>query len=78
MELPPFVGNKTVLKLTARELRWIQRLNSYPDDQLQAFGLKAIKKYSWYPSNEFATLMLFPKRLSNDEKAQLTGTIDLR
>jgi hypothetical protein len=69
------VGNVlNCFKLNARD----SETNSYPDDQLRASGLKAMQRYSWYFSYELATLMLFSESLSNDEKEQLTGTIDLR
>lgn len=102
-----FDGNESVLQLTTREFRgiqrfnrfvvtvyiqsWfscrmvadapindimlIQRLDAYDDAALSTTGLKMMERHSWYVSQELATLSLFSRRLSSNEKAHLVSNM---
>ena len=41
------------------DIKLIQRLNSYDDDNIRSTGLNMMQRHSWYVSPEVGTLILF-------------------
>ena len=73
--LQSWFTSRAVVDAPYNDLLLIQRLDDYDDVFLKTIGLKMMIRHSWYISPELATVCLFSKQLSIEEKTQLVSGI---
>lgn len=60
--------SKTARDAPFNDIMLIERLTAFDDEGLNAVGLKAMKRHSWYLSPELASLVLFSDKISCEDK----------
>jgi hypothetical protein len=60
-----------------KDIMLIQRLHAYDDDKIKITGIAMMQRHSWYLTPELATLALFSRLVSADEKSALVESIQL-
>ena len=67
--------SRSAVDAPINDIYLIQRLEEFDDENLRNTGLKMMQRHSWYLSQELATVALFSKLLTADEKTHLVATM---